>query len=146
MNRQIHGVIGLLVVVVAVFLGVYAIWLYSVKLALLYIVLALLLSLILVYAFCAKCPCRKHACGHVFPGKLTAVLPGRKPGKYTSLDYIGVAVPLAIIVLFPQYWLRSRIVLFTAFWVILILACAYIYSAVCHGCGNNFCPLRKNSR
>jgi hypothetical protein len=140
MNRQIHGILSLVLIAAAVITALAAIFPSSLFWALIYITGILASSLIIVYSFCAKCPCRHTSCGHVLPGALTWFFPRREEGPYTLADTVGVVVPLVFLVVFPQYWLFSHTVyfiLFAAFW---ILAAADIQFFVCRDCANTCCP------
>ena len=102
MNRQIHGILSLVLIAAAVITALAAIFPSSLFWALIYITGILASSLIIVYSFCAKCPCRHTSCGHVLPGALTWFFPRREEGPYTLADTVGVVVPLVFMVVFPQ--------------------------------------------
>jgi membrane-bound metal-dependent hydrolase YbcI (DUF457 family) len=141
MNRQIHGILSLLIMFAAVLTATLAIIRSSsVIWAALYVVGILLSSLIIVYSFCTKCPCRNTGCGHVIPGILTRLFPPRPEGLYTFMDLAGVAIPLVFLIVFPQYWLLSNPPLFILFAVLCLIAAADIQFFVCKGCTNRFCP------
>jgi hypothetical protein len=141
MNRQTHGILSLLIMFAAVLTATFAIIRSSsVIWVALYLVGILLSSLIIVYSFCTKCPCRNTDCGHVIPGKLTRLFPPRPEGLYTFMDKAGVAIPLVFLIVFPQYWLLSNPPLFILFAVLCLIAAADIQFFVCNGCTNRFCP------
>ncbi len=138
-----HGAISLLLMFLAVTIGAYSIALSSRLLATAYLVISLLSSIAIVYSFCSKCPCRATSCGHILPGKLTALLPQRKEGQYGALDYAGVVIPFLIIVIFPQPWMLGNLLLLGAFWGLLVIALLEINFVVCKGCNNIYCPVNK---
>lgn len=143
MNRQQHGLISFLMVCLAAIIGCTAIAQSSILLAILYLCIVALCGLVILYSYCCKCPCRLTSCAHLIPGRLTTVLPRRMVGKYALVDFIGFAVPMIIIILFPQYWLVKKVPYLVAFWLLIIIAIADSYSVVCIGCENRFCPLRE---
>jgi hypothetical protein len=140
MNRQIHGILSLLIIFAAVLTATLAIVQSSVLWTILYIVGIFLSCLVLIYSFCTKCPCRKTDCGHVIPGKLTRFFPSRPEGPYTLMDKTGVVVPIVFMVVFPQYWLLAHPGYFYLFAALSLIAAADIQFFVCKGCNNRFCP------
>ena len=140
MNR-LHGVFSLLLVVVSVLIGIYAIINDSVIFGFFYIAAVVLSIPVVLYSYCSKCNCRLDSCVHVIPGKLTKFLPDRQDKGYNIFDYMGVSLPLGIIILFPQLGLWKNKVLFFSFWVLLIIALFEIFLFVCKGCANDKCPL-----
>jgi hypothetical protein len=140
-----HGVVSLIWFEAAV-LAALAFLLYSSTLAgLLYLGLTGLASLVVLFAYCAKCDVRDHSCSHVFPGKIANRLPSRKPGPYSLEDICGTGGALAFIVFFPQYWLWQNRAVFVFFWGLIIIAVAQIRWRVCPGCRNQNCVMGKNS-
>lgn len=143
MKRRQHGVLSLVVLFAAIIIGIYAIAQVSPKTAIAYTAITFVGLLIVVYSFCAKCPCRKGACGHVILGLVTSILPTRKETEYTTLDYLGVIIPLGFILLAPQIWLKNNVPLLIAFWLLAAVALLEIILRVCRGCENNYCPIRS---
>jgi hypothetical protein len=141
MNRKFHGILSLTLVGVAIILGLFSITRESLLMGLLYVAISAVSSCTVVYAFCAKCPCRLHDCAHVLPVKLTTLLPPRKEGPYTALDLIGMSVPLLLIFLFPQFWLWKNPIFLIIFWVLCVVVSIEIVCYVCKGCQNEYCPL-----
>ncbi|MDD1684522.1 MAG: hypothetical protein LUQ19_01385 [Methanoregula sp.] len=140
MNRQIHGILSLLVLAAAVVTATLAIMQSSVMWAVLYVVGILLSGLVVIYSICTKCPCRNTDCGHVIPGKLTQFFPPRVEEPYTFRDKTGIVVPIVFMIVFPQYWLLSLPVYSILFAVLCLIAAADIQFFVCKGCTNRFCP------
>ncbi|MCP4129714.1 MAG: hypothetical protein GY754_01740 [bacterium] len=138
--KRFHGVFSLFLVFVANGVGVAAIFPFSRTLALVYGAVVPLAWLLIIFFFCAKCPCRDHGCGHILPGKLTKIFPPRKQGKYSPLDFGATGIALALLVGIPQYWLWQNTVFFIAFWAINTIALLEIRLLVCKECSNEFCP------
>jgi hypothetical protein len=140
MNRQVHGILSLLILAAAVGTAAVAIFQTSIMWAALYIVGIILSCLVVVYSFCTKCPSRKNDCGHLIPGKLTQFFPPRGEGPYTFRDKTGVVVPIVFMIVYPQYWLLSHPLYFYVFVALCLAAAADIQFFVCRGCANRFCP------
>ena len=140
MNRQIHGILSLLILAAAVITATVAILQSSVMWTVLYIIGIILSCLVLIYSFCTKCPCRNTDCGHVIPGKLTRFFPSREEGPYTFRDKTGVVVPIVFMIVFPQYLAALQPVYFFLFAGLCLVAAADIQFFVCRGCNNCFCP------
>lgn len=146
MNRQVHGVLSLSLVLGALVVGLVSIFDESVAIGAVYAAIIVVSMPTIVYSFCSKCPCRSDSCGHVFPGKLTRLLPSRKQGSYTSLDIAGLAVPFLVLVAFPQWWLWGNTVLFAVFWALLVVGIVEVRLCVCPKCDNQDCPLCAQSK
>lgn len=144
MKRQQHGILSLILFFMAVGIGAISIAPSSSLMAITYMLISAISFVLIVYSYCSKCSCRKHTCGHVLPGIITRFLPHRIEAGYTIMDYIGVALPLSFIVLFPQYWLNDNSLLIVSFWSLVLVAAVDILLKVCKGCENENCRLRKN--
>lgn len=142
-KRRLHGLVSLLLVVGALATGLICVWRESAIWGGCYILLVVLGSALILFAYCAKCPCRSEECGHVVPGLLARCLPDRVPGSYGILDYIGVAAPLFILIAVPLPWLRSYPAAMALFWTLLAVGGIEVLMHVCKGCGNRHCPLRN---
>jgi len=140
MTRQHHGVLSLGLIFLAVAVGVFSIMQSSALWAVIYLGLSISSSVLIVYSFCSKCPCREHSCGHVLPGKLTKLLPERAGAGYSIIDLAGVVIPLLFIIIVPQFWIWGNIPWLFSFWALLIIAVADIIAKVCTGCDNKYCP------
>lgn len=145
MTRRHHGVFSLVLMFLAIMVGIISIMQSSAFWAVIYLGLSIISLVVIIYSFCSKCPCREHSCGHVVFGKLTKLLPARVEGNYSVMDLAGVMVPLSVIIIFPQFWLRGNVLLIVLFWVLLIIACLDITVKVCRGCGNTYCPVNRKS-
>ena len=109
---------------------------------LVYLGIIVLANPLVLYSYCAKCICRKDACSHVFPGKLTSLLPARKQGSYAFMDYLGTALPLVALFGFPQCWLWKSKAVFIAYWILILLGLIEIFFLVCRDCRNENCPIK----
>lgn len=145
MKRQEHGILSLILFFMAVGIGAISIVQTSSLMAITYMLTSAISFVLIVYSYCSKCSCRKHTCGHVLPGIITRFLPHRIEASYTIMDYIGVALPIIVIVVFPQYWLKNNILLLVSFWSLILVAVVDILLKVCKGCENENCRLRKTN-
>lgn len=146
MTRQHHGVLSLLILLTAIIIGINGIARVSLITAVIYVVFSIIGFTIVIYSFCSKCPCRLNSCGHVFPGKITKMLPKRDESAYRIADYLGALVPLVFILLFPQLWLTNNLLLLVAFWLLVLFALTEIYFKVCKGCSNCYCPMTQKDK
>ena len=137
---KFHGIFSLLLILAAVviaivyLLGNFRGW------GLVYLGIIALSNPLILYSYCAKCLCREDACGHVIPGKLTRLLPVRRPGPYSFWDYFVTALSLAALLGFPQIWLWRSKGLFILFWILVTVGLVEILFFVCRTCRNTSCP------
>ena len=141
MKARFHGVFSLVLVSLSAIVALMALMTESISMGMLYLVILCVSPLIILYAFCAKCLCREHACSHVFPGRLTRFLPERTQTDYTFSDIFWTAIPLMALFIFPQFWMWQNKLLFILFWVLFLAGLLEILLLVCRGCGNTKCPL-----
>ena len=142
MQRQVHGVISLLLMAGALATAMVIIWQASVFWGLAYLLLLAGGAGTILFAYCAKCSCRRQGCGHVVPGWLTRFLPIRAQGPYGVMDYLGVVIPLVLWVAVPQIWLRHHLPAMILFWMLVVAGSIEIVHYVCKGCSNDRCPMR----
>jgi hypothetical protein len=140
MVQKYHGVFSLVLIFAAVGIAFIYMLSFSVKMGLAYLVTFLIANPIVLYSYCAKCLCRENACSHVFPGKLTRLLPARKQSPYTVGDYFWTGISLIALLGFPQVWLWQNKTLFVVFWLLLIVGLVEIFFLVCPRCQNENCP------
>lgn len=140
MDSKFHGVFSLVLIFTTVVIALIYMLSVSAGLGLVYLVIILTSNPIVLYTYCAKCVCREDACSHVFPGKLTRLLPARKQGSYSLGDYVWTGVSLVALLGFPQVWLWQNKTLFVVFWIILLVGLAEILFLVCPRCQNENCP------
>jgi hypothetical protein len=145
MRDRFHGLFSLTLVFAAVGIALIYMLKLSTASGLLYLALIIIAIPIVLYAYCAKCTCRNGACSHVFPGRLTRLLPARKPGPYSLMDYLGTVLSLLALFGFPQLWLWQTKTVFIVFWIILAAALVEILFLVCRTCNNQSCPLKGSA-
>ena len=141
MNRRFHGVLSLSLLFGALIVGLVSVFHGSVAMGAVYTAIIPLSLLAITYSFCGKCSCRRDSCGHVFPAKLSRLLPPRTDSNYTQLDYAGVVLAFVLLVGFPQWWLWGNKVLFAVFWALIVVSLVEIRLFVCKGCNNEKCAL-----
>jgi hypothetical protein len=140
MRGNFHGVFSLILILASVVIALFYMLSLSLGWGLSYLGIILIANPVVLYAYCAKCLCRDDACSHVFPGKLTRLLPPRKQGPYTFADYFWTALSLMALFGFPIPWLWQSNVLFFGYWLLLLIGLAEILFFVCPTCRNENCP------
>ena len=141
MRSNFHGVFSLILIFASVLIALAYMLNVSLGWGLIYLGLIILGNPIVLYAYCAKCLCRDDKCSHVFPGKLTRLIPPRKQGPYTLMDYFWTALSLIALFGFPIPWLWHSNVLFFGYWLLLLIGLAEILFFVCHTCRNENCRM-----
>lgn len=151
--HNLHGITSLILFKVAVVAALVYLFFTSTAAGLIYLVLVIVASLAVLYAYCAKCQARAKCqtrakceardnhCSHIFPGKATRWLPPRKQGAYSPADILVTGGSLALIFIFPQYWLWQNKAVLSTFWGLSIIAVAEILMRVCPACRNHNCML-----
>jgi hypothetical protein len=139
MNSKFHGVASLLLESLAIVIGFTAVWQAHKVAGVIYAILILAAVPLILYAYCSKCEVRLTGCRHVIPGQMTRLLPARKNEHYGILDYVGLTLPVAVLVAFPQPWLLENMLLLILFWACLAGGLVQILLRVCKGCGNQKC-------
>ena len=132
---------SLFLVGVSLAVGLLTILCFSIAWAAFYLLLSLVCVGSVLYAYCAKCPCRSEGCGHVVPGMLARKFPPRQTGPYTGADYLATAVSLLLLFGFPQPWLLARPAAFWLFWGVAAVGLIEIVFFVCRRCRNEHCPM-----
>jgi hypothetical protein len=143
-SARVHGIVSITLVLVSTFVATVAAFLTSWVLGLTYLVVCGLGLGGILFAYCAKCPCREQ-CGHVIPGKVVGALGQRTPGPYTPLELVVVGLALLGLVAVPQAWLWHYPAMFMVFWAMTIIAVVQIRAFVCRACDNVYCPARAGS-
>ncbi|MGD8626856.1 MAG: hypothetical protein PVJ34_20135 [Anaerolineae bacterium] len=144
MSARFHGLVSITLVAIAILVAVVTVFQVSPLLGVVYVIGCALAPLGIVYAFCAKCPCRTH-CAHVLFGKLAVAFTNRRPGPYTPAEIAVVGLGLLWLLGLPQVWLWRTPLWFALFWLLNAVAVAQIRLAVCPACDNVHCPLRAGS-
>lgn len=141
LSTRFHGVVsvvlaGIAVVIAALMLTQIA-WQWAVG----YVLLGMTGLGVIIYAYCAKCPC-KACCAHVLPGKIAGWFP-RRLGPYSIAEQAVVVVVLLLILGLPQLWLWRSVAAGVVFWVLNAIAVTQILVFVCGTCPNTHCPVRQ---
>ncbi|MCK4858342.1 MAG: hypothetical protein KAT58_10265 [candidate division Zixibacteria bacterium] len=140
---KFHGVTSLGLAAVATVIAAIAIFQTSWVFGIVYLVICAAAPGAILYAYCAKCPCKEH-CAHVFPGK-AAMAFDRKPGPYTTTEMAVLVLALLLLIGLPQFWLWRYTGWFIAFWALSGIALVQVRAVVCRTCDNVYCPLRTSS-
>ena len=133
MNIRFHGVMSITLVGIAIVIALGVMFQTSLLLGLVYLAGCALAPLGIVYAFCAKCPCRGR-CAHVVLGKLAVALTDRQPGPYKPAEVAVVGLGLLWLLGLPQVWLWQKPLWFFVFWALNAVAVVQIRLAVCPAC------------
>ncbi len=141
MAGRLPGVSALCLLAGSVIAGLYGISRYSAAAAGIYLVGGIIVWLVFVYAFCAKCPVHDQ-CNRVVMGLVAGMMPKRAAGAYTGGELLAVAVFFGFVALFPLYWLVRQPLLLVAFLVLFAGNLVLTHFTCCKGCGNRFCMLR----
>jgi hypothetical protein len=143
MTKQLHGVTSIGFAAVAIAIAAAAMFRTSWVLGVVYLAVCAVSSGGIVYAYCAKCPCKTH-CAHILPGK-AAMAFDRQPGPYTATEIAVLVLALLLLVGLPQFWLWRYIGMFIVYWVLNGVAVVQIRLVVCRTCQNVYCPLKAGS-
>lgn len=148
MRCKFLGVLSIIIAFAAFTLAAIQLLNHSLILGIGYILFIPLGFLIILYSYCRKCPhVTNNTCRHILMGLIVIKLfKPVKPSRYTIRQIIAVVIPLAIISLFPQYWLIKNITLFIAFWILMFTAIIIIRIGVCTRCGNSNCSFCPNNK
>lgn len=140
-KRHVHGYISVLFVFAAMNIGFIALHKHSFSLAICYAILTIFAYCIVAVVYCSKCQCR-DTCNHLLIGMLSKFLSRPNLSPYTKTDVIfGVAIPVGITILLPQFWLSKYPALLLSFWVLLLIGTIEIIFFVCKGCENKKCSM-----
>lgn len=139
MTTRFHGLTSLGLVGCALILALVILFQESIVLGIVYLGVCTAGMVVVLYAFCARCPCKKH-CGHVLPGQIAGRF-HRRPGPYTPTDFAATAIALLILLGLPQFWLWQHPGVAVVFWVLTGIGLVQIRTYICRACTNVFCPL-----
>jgi hypothetical protein len=140
MTKRFHGITSIVLTAIAILIAAVAAFRASWVLGVVYLAICVAALLIIIYAYCAKCPCKEH-CAHVFLGK-AALAFERQPGPYAATELVALVLALALLLGLPQFWLWRYTGWFVAFWVLNAIAVIQIRAVVCPACDNTHCPLK----
>jgi hypothetical protein len=141
-KTQIHGITSLGFVGIATLIAAVAMFQVSLLLGGAYLLICGIAPLVILYAFCAKCPCQAH-CGHVLPGRAVKIFKQRPAGPYTAGEVTMTGMTLLLLVGLPQFWLWRSPWLLAAFWGLHAVAAVQIRTVVCRACDNVYCPAKS---
>jgi Na+/H+ antiporter NhaA len=141
MAGKLPGVTALCLLGASVITGLYGISRYSVTAAAIYLVGGIIVWLVFVYAFCAKCQVHDQ-CNRVVMGFVAGMMPKRTAGPYIGRELLAVLVFFGFTALFPLYWLISQPLLLLVFLALFAGNLVLTHFTCCKGCGNRFCFLR----
>lgn len=142
---KFHGIVSILLIFAAFVIGGYAIFLESVLYGYIYAGLVIASMPALIYSYCAKCPCRDGKCAHVFPGLITKLLPKRESAPYSTIDYVGLVVPLITIIAFAMPFLIEQTTFLFLYLILFIIGITEIYFFICTRCDNEFCMMNRKT-
>jgi hypothetical protein len=142
MSARFHGIMSISLVGTSILVAVVTLFQATPALGLIYLIGCAVAPFGIVYAFCARCPCRTH-CAHVVFGKLAMALTRRQPGPYTPAEMSAVGLALLWLLGLPQLWLWQTPLWLALFWLLNAVAVVQIRLAVCPACDNAYCPLRS---
>jgi hypothetical protein len=143
-KQRLHGVVSLGLVGVSIGIALVVMFRAAWGWGVLYVAISAASGYGIVYAYCAKCPC-KVRCGHVLPGKAAQRFK-RQPGPYTATDNMILVLGLIGVIALPQIWLWRDPALFGVFWLLTGIALVDILRVVCRACNNIYCPLQQMRR
>jgi cobalamin synthase len=141
MKRSAFGILGIILGIIAVLIGTYAISLGSSDYWWNYLLLAVICGILITRTYCTKCPITK-TCVHILPGYIARYWQKRE-GPYTAFDMLVTVVLFVFLILPPQAFLLTEPLLLLLFWICLLGAALCSYLLICPGCGNRFCPFRR---
>jgi len=142
-NRDLYGVTSLIFILTAILLADLDLFENKSVWGIVYALVILTSSFLIIYVFCAKCPC-KNECRHIIPGRLARAFKSKTSGPYSKIENAIVVILLLLLIGFPQIWLWNSTDLFFAFWILIIIGLIQIRTVVCKGCKNSFCPINTS--
>jgi hypothetical protein len=138
---KFHGLTSLTFAGAAIVLAAIAMFQVSAWTGIGYLLVCAVGATLVVYSFCAKCPCKAH-CAHILPGK-AAMLFKRRPGPYSRTESALTMVSLLLLIGLPLPALWNNPMMLVAFITLFIIAIVQVRSVVCRACGNSYCPFNK---
>lgn len=144
MSSRVHGILSLVLVGVAVAVAAVVLFRQSPGWGVGYLALSAVGGGGMIYAFCAKCPCRVR-CGHVLPGLITRLFP-RQPGPYARWEIAVVVVSGVVLMGLPLFWLWRVPAALAAFVLLSGVGIWDILTFVCKACNNTYCPIGRQGK
>jgi len=145
-ERRVHGVISLVLFVIAILIGMYAVVIHNFLIGLIYMLFLPIGACIALLGFCPKCShVADRTCRHVIPGEIVRLFSFNNiDGQYRIANYLILIVPMSLIIGIPQIFLfRQGVLWFVVFWGIIAVIAAEIVTFVCRSCKNANCPANK---
>ena len=142
MNTKSHGTISLLLIGIAIIIAAYIAASFNLLLMGGYLLFSALSFGVIIFAYCAKCPCKNH-CSHFLPGSIAKNI-NRQPGPYSKMELLSLIIALCVLILLPNIWLWQNISALILYWAFVGIAIIEIRKYVCKPCGNTNCPLNQN--
>lgn len=136
MRTAWYGLVGI---------GITAIALHSYTWAVVYFAVTLAaFTLGIMPALCAHCPypAERDTCLFIPPRFITKFYPYKGPDMSFKESFITI-LGLAIVVIFPQYWLNKNIILQVSFWIICLPAIGAFPLFYCKRCRHTGCPMNQ---
>jgi hypothetical protein len=120
---------------------------YAPPLGVVFLVLLHINLFLVAYSDCRTCPRRLGRCTHFYVGRLTKLLPEKRPGEKSLGGHALVFTIWGVVQIMPQYWLwQNHRVVLVAFWLLPIAALFFLRAFVCwRACGNKECPMNKQT-
>ncbi len=140
---QAYGILVLVEAFIANLLAVIVLMQRSWILAAGYLLVCLIGGGSIIYAYCAKCPCRDGQCAHVIPGKIASILTHRETSPYTLFEIAVVGIAVLLIYGLPLLWLWGYPIVLVSFVLLMALASFQAQTVLCRNCSNIYCPLRR---
>jgi hypothetical protein len=143
-KNKFHGYISIVFFFISIIIGIISIVPYSLHAALLNALTVFIMIFSVSFYYCSKCPTRE-LCNHWLFGKVSKLVSKYKPENYNTFDLLfGTILPLAIVVLMPQFWLLKSPVLLLLYWSFMALAVVDVVFFVCTKCENQKCGMCRN--
>lgn len=140
--KQVLGILSHLFTFLVVLMAMIVIWRGSRVYALLYLLIFAGWYVTIFLAYCASCPCHRN-CTHVYMGWLAARLFRTWRPKPSSALYIVNTGLLIVLLIYPLYWLKDRLLLLAGFWLVMIALGPLITPLYCPQCENRDCPVHR---
>jgi hypothetical protein len=140
---HLHGISSIVLFIVALTIAVISVIMHSILAGLVGISLIIVGFAAITVFYCSKCRCRNH-CNHLIPGRISRLLSESNIHQYHMTDLIKGLSPMAIAVIFHQFWLVKHTVLLTGFWITFTVAGLEAWLFECPHCKNYKCMLCRN--
>ena len=140
--KKILGIMSHVFTFGAVFLTAFIIGRATPVFALIYLIIFLSWYITIFWAYCSRCPCHFN-CTHVYMGRLASKIFKTKRESSSSIDYPINNLLLIAVLIYPQYWLKDNLYIFSGFWLVMIAMGPLITPLYCPECENTSCPVHR---